>query len=106
MVSSNNLASAAKSIAKFVAITFGAYFAGIILVIVMGYVQEDVVPALGLNTSGAAVTQLNTFFSGFYTAVGAIVAIITVITGLLTLNVVLQAFGINIKTMIGSGSRV
>lgn len=107
MVSANNLLGAAKDIGKYVFITFGTYFGAVIVFIVMGFVEESVLPALGLNTSGTAYTNITGLFTAAYLAITTIVGIVTVITGLLTLNVVLKAFGINLSMEVGMGrSRV
>lgn len=106
MVNSANLLSAAKDVMKYVFIAFMTYFAAIIVHIILGFVEESVVPNLGLNTSGTAVTAINSLITSIGTAINAIVAIVTVITGLLTLNVVLKAFGIELKLGFGGMGRV
>lgn len=106
MVQASNLLSAAKDIGKYVLITFGTYFAAVVVFIIMGYLEETVLSSLGLNSSGTAYTNIQNLFTAAYTAITAITAIVTVITGLLTLNVVLKAFGVNLKLDFGMGSRV
>jgi len=101
MVQANNLLSAAKQIGLYVMITLGVYLGAIVALIVAGFVEEDVITALGLNSSGTAVTNIGTLFTAFYAAVVTITGIVTVITGLLTLNVVLQAFGIKLNLNMG-----
>lgn len=103
---SSNLLSAAKDVMKYVFVAFLTYFAAIIVHIILGFVSESVIPNLGLNTSGTAVTAINTLITSIGTAITAIVAIVTVITGLLTLNVVLKAFGIKLNLNFGMGGRV
>jgi len=103
MVDTSNLLSAAKDVTKFVFVAFLTYFAAIIVHIILGFVSETVVPNLGLNASGAAVTSINSIITAVGTAITAIVAIVTVITGLLTLNVVLKAFGIKLNLSMGGG---
>ena len=100
---SSNLLKSAKDIGVYVLVTLGAYFVAIVAVIVLGFLKEKVISALGLNMSGTAVTQINTFITSTYTAITAITAVITVITGLLTLSVVLQVFGFDFKFNAGNG---
>lgn len=104
MVDSTSLLSAAKDVGKYVMITFTVYFIAIVMFIIGGFLEETVIPGMGLNTSGSAYTEIMNLFTSFYTAVQAIVAIVTVITGLLTLMVVLKAFGINLKLDFGMGN--
>ena len=92
---SNNLLKAAKDIGIYVLVTLGVYFTAIVAVIILGFLKEKVISALGLNTSGTAVTQINTYITSTYTAITAITAVVTVVTGLLTLSVVLSVFGFN-----------
>ena len=106
MVQANNLLSAAKDIGKYVMITFGTYFTAVVVFIIMGYIEETVLTSLGLNTSGSAYSNIQSLFTAAYTSITGITAIVTVITGLLTLNVVLKAFGVNLKLDFGTGSRV
>ena len=101
MVDSSNLLSAAKDVMKYVFVAFLTYFAAIIVHIVLGFVEETVIPNLGLNATGTAVTAIGTLITSIGTAITAIVAIVTVITGLLTLNVVLKAFGIKLNLNFG-----
>ena len=103
MVQVSNLLSAAKDISKYVLITFGVYFTAIVVFIVIGYIEETVLTALNLNTSGTAYSNITSLFTAAYTAITGITAIVTVVTGLLTLNVVLKAFGINLKLDMGGG---
>lgn len=103
MVESSNLLSAAKDVMKYVFVAFLTYFAAIIVHIVIGFVDETVIPNLGLNASGTAVTAIDAIITSIGTAITAIVAIVTVITGLLTLNVVLKAFGIKLNLSMGGG---
>ena len=102
MVQASNLLSAAKQIGLYVIITLGVYLGAIVALIVAGFVEEDVVTALGLNATGTAVTNIGTLFTAFYAAVVTITGIVTVVTGLLTLNVVLTAFGIKLNLNMGS----
>lgn len=101
---SSNLLKAAQDVMKYVFVAFLTYFAGIVVWIILGFLQETVIPNLGLNQSGTAVTAINTLITSIGTAVTAIVAIVTVITGLLTLSVVLEAFGIKLKLNFNMGS--
>ena len=105
MVKEGNLLSAAKRIGLYMIITLGVYITGVVAYIVGGFVEEDVLPALGLNTTGSAYTGATGLISTFYTAINTIAGIVTVVTGLLTLNVVLQAFGIKLNLNMG-GSKV
>ena len=102
MVQANNLLAAAKQIGVYVMITLGVYLGAIVALIVAGFVEEDVITALGLASNGSAVTNIGTLFTAFYLAITTITGIVTVITGLLTLNVVLQAFGIKLNLSMGS----
>lgn len=95
------LKRAAKEIATYVFIIFLTYFAGIIIHIVLGFIEEDVLPNLGLNASGTAYSAVTTMITSARTGVNAVVAIATVIVGLLTLNVVLTAFGIKLNFSMG-----
>lgn len=103
MVDSSNLLSAAKDVMKYVFVAFSTYFAAIIVHIILGFISETVIPNLGLNATGTAVTAIDTLVTSIGTAITAIVAIVTVITGLLTLNVVLKAFGIKLNLNFGMG---
>lgn len=103
MVTTDNLLSAAKDVMKFVFVAFMTYFAAIIVWIILGFFQESVVPGMGLNATGTAVTAINTLITAIGTALTSITAIVTVITGLLSLNVVLKAFGIQLNMNFGSG---
>ena len=98
----NNLMNAAKDIGKYLLITVGTYLAGFVAYIVVGYLQDKVLPNMGLNSSGSAYTGITTMFTAAYTAIAAIVAIVTIITGLMTLNVVLTTFGIRLDFNYGS----
>lgn len=91
---------------KYVFVAFLTYFAAIIVHIILGFVEESVIPNLGLNASGTAVTAINTLITAVGTAITAIVAIVTVITGLLTLTVVLKAFGIKLNLSMGGMGKV
>lgn len=102
MVQTNDLLNAAKQIGVFVMITLGVYLGAIIALIVAGFIEEQVVTALGLNASGTAATNIGTLFTAFYLAIVTITGIVTVVTGLLTLNVVLTAFGIKLNLNMGS----
>lgn len=104
MVDASNLLDAAKDVMKYVFVAFSTYFAAIIVHIILGFISETVIPNLGLNESGTAVTAINTLITSIGTAITAIVAIVTVITGLLTLNVVLKAFGIKLNLNFGMGN--
>jgi hypothetical protein len=88
---------------KYVFVAFLTYFAAIVVHIIVGFVDEKVIPALGLNESGTAVTAIDSIITAIGTAITAIVGIVTVITGLLTLNVVLKAFGIKLNFNMGMG---
>lgn len=103
MVQSSNLISAAKDIATYVMLSFMVYFTAIIVHVVLGFFSESVIPALGLNATGTAVTAINSIVTAIGTAITAITAIVTVITGLLTLSVVLKAFNINLNFSMGGG---
>lgn len=92
---STNLLKAAKDIGVYVLVVLGTYFTAIVAVMILGYLKEKVVAALGLNLSGVAVTQISTFITATYTAITAITGVVTVVTGLLTLSVVLSVFGFN-----------
>lgn len=105
-MNTSTLLNAAKNIGVYVLVTFGTYFVAIIVWIILGYLQEVVIPNLGLNASGNAVTAINNLITAVGTAITAITAIVTVITGLLTLNVVLQAFGVKLNLNFSTGTRV
>lgn len=99
----SQILDAARDIARYVLVAFSVYFVAIIVHIVLGIFQETVVPALGLNMTGAAVTAINTLITGVGTAITAIVALITVITGLMILVIVLKLFGFKLDFNVGSG---
>jgi hypothetical protein len=100
----NNLMGAAKDLGTYILIFFGTYFTAMLVHIVLGYFTETVIPALGLNATGTAVTAIETLTTGVGTAITAVVAIVAVILGLLTLVVVLRVFGF--KLNFGMGGRV
>lgn len=106
MVDSSNLLSAARDVMKYIFIAFLTYFSAIIVHIIIGFVDEKVIPAIGLDVNGTAVTAIGTIITSIGAAITSIVAIVTVITGLLTLNVVLKAFGIKLNFNMGMGGRV
>jgi len=99
----SNLLQAAKDIGVYVLVTLGAYFVAIVAVIILGFLKEKVISALGLNATGTAVTQINTYITSTYTAITAITAVISVVTGLLTLSVVLSVFGFKFNFNMGGG---
>lgn len=97
------LLDAAKDIGKYVLVAFSVYFVAIIVHIVLGIFQETVVPALGLNASGTAVTAIDALITGLGTAITSIVAIVTVVTGLMILAIVLKLFGFKLDFNMGTG---
>jgi len=99
----SNLLEAARDVMKYVFVAFLTYFAAIIVHIILGFISETVIPNLGLNLTGTAVTAINTLITSIGSAITAIVAIVTVITGLLTLSVVLKAFGIKLDLNFNMG---
>lgn len=103
MVDSSNLLEAARDVMKYVFVAFLTYFSAIIVHIIVGFVDEKVLTALGLASNGTAVTAISGIITSIATAITAIVGIVTVITGLLTLNVVLKAFGIKLNFNMGMG---
>ena len=96
-----NLLEAAKDIAKYVLIAFSVYFVGILVHIVLGIFAETVVPALGLNATGGAVTAVTALITAIGVAITAITGIVTVITGLMILVVVLKVFGFKMDFNLG-----
>jgi len=103
MVSAENLLDAAQDVMKYVFVAFSTYFAAIIVHIILGFISESVIPNMGLNATGAAVTAIGTLVTSIGTAITGITAIVTVLTGLLTLNVVLKAFGIKLNLNFQNG---
>lgn len=94
---SRDLLQAAKDIGAYILITVGTYMIAIVGHLVIGFLEEKVLPNLGLNATGTAYTAITTMTGTIHTAITAIAAIMTVITGLLTLSVVLKAFGFDFK---------
>lgn len=97
------LLESAKDIGKYVLVAFSVYFVAIIVHIVLGIFSETVVPALGLNLTGTAVTAINTLITSVGTAITAITALVTVITGLMILVIVLKIFGFELNFNMGAG---
>lgn len=94
---SKDLMSAAKDLGVYILVFFGTYFTAMLVHIILGYFSETVVPALGLNASGTAVTAIGVLTTAVGTAITAVVGIVTIITGLLTLVVVLRVFGFKLN---------
>lgn len=98
-----NLLDAARDVGRYVLVAFSVYFVAIIVHIVLGIFSETVVPALGLNQTGTAVTAIDTLITSIGTAITSIVAIVTVITGLMILSIVLKLFGFQLNFNMGAG---
>jgi len=94
---------AARDIGKYVLVAFSVYFVAIIVHVVLGIFEESVVPALGLNDTGNAVTAIGTLITSVGTAITSIVALVTVVTGLMILVIVLKLFGFQLNFNMGSG---
>lgn len=97
----SNLLNAAKDIAKYVLIAFSVYFVGILVHIILGIFSETVVPAIGLNATGGAVTAIEALITAVGVAITAIVGLVTVITGLMILAIVLKLFGFKLNLNMG-----
>ena len=95
------LLDSAKDVGKYVLVAFSVYFVGILVHIILGIFSESVVPALGLNATGTAVTAVNTLITAIGTAITAITGIVTVVTGLMILAVVLKLFGFKLNFNMG-----
>jgi hypothetical protein len=95
------LISAARDIGKYVLVAFSVYFVGILVHIILGIFSESVVPALGLNATGAAVTAVGTLITAVGVAITAITGIVTVVTGLMILVIVLKLFGFRLDFNMG-----
>ena len=103
MVNDGALKSAAKDIGIYALITFSTYFTVMLVHVILGFFDEKVLPALGLNASGTAYLAISGLITAVGTALNTIVGIVTVIVGLLTLIIVLKVFGFNINFNMGGG---
>ena len=101
MALGNNLLKASKQVGLYLLIILGIYIVGFVVYIVLGFLEEQVLPNMGLSNTGAAYTAIGTMLTAAYVAVTAILAIVTIITGLLTLNVVLTTFGVKLNFNMG-----
>jgi len=99
------LLTSAKDIGKYVLVAFSVYFVAILVHIILGIFVESVIPALGLNTTGAAATAIGALVTAVGIAITAITGIVTVVTGLMILVIVLKLFGFQLNLGMG-GSRV
>lgn len=95
------LLDAAKDVGKYVLVAFSVYFVGILVHIILGIFSESVVPALGLNSTGAAATAVAGLITAVGLAITAITGIVTVITGLMILVIVLKLFGFKLDFNMG-----
>jgi len=94
---SKDLMDSAKDLGIYVLVFFGTYFTAMLAHIILGYFNETVVPALGLNATGTAAVAIGVLSTGIGTAITAVVGIVAVITGLLTLVIVLKIFGFKLN---------
>lgn len=103
MVNGNAIKKGFKDIGLYSVLLVGSLLASIISAIVVGYMDEKVIPALGLTADGAAAVFIGTVLTTLFAGLTGIMGIATLASGLAILNVLVEMFGFKIK--FGSGNK-